>query len=347
MSAQRDYYEILGVSQSCSERELKRAYRKLALQYHPDRNDSAEAEERFKEVSEAYNVLSDPEKRRAYDMYGHAGLQGGGPAGGGGGFDDIFSHFNDIFGDIFGGRARRGPARGAHLRYDLELDFEEAAFGGSREITFERHEVCDICEGSGARRGTEPDVCGNCQGMGRVSRQQGFFMVQTTCSVCRGSGRIVSDPCTHCEGHGVREVERTVTVQIPAGVEDGVRLRVSGEGETGGPGTVRGDLYVFLHVRPHELFDRDGPDVYAEQPVSFSQAALGDEVTVPTLHGEESVRIPAGTQPGTVIRLKRKGMPRLNGRGHGDHYVTVNLEVPESLEASQQTLVEQLREEGL
>ena len=348
MSGQADYYEILGVERDIDAGALKKAYRKKALKLHPDRNPGdREAEERFKQCSEAYQVLSDPEKRQIYDRFGHEGLNGAGFHGPTG-FEDIFSQFGDIFGDIFGGRSRRrGPRRGADLRYDLELDFEEAAFGVKQEITFHRHEICDTCQGDGSKAGTRPSDCGTCGGAGRVTRQQGFIMVQTTCPVCRGSGRVVTDPCGDCRGEGMTEVERTVSVKIPAGIEPGMRLRVAGEGESAGPQSQRGDLYVFVHVRPHEVFQRDGANVHVETSISYSQAALGDEIRVPTLHGDETITVPAGVQPGTVFRLRRKGMDRLDRRERGDQYVTIHLQVPESLSAEQARALEGLRELGL
>lgn len=341
------YYDVLSVDRDSDAAELKRAYRKLALQLHPDRNPGdEEAEDRFKEASEAYQVLSDPEKRRAYDTYGHEGVSGQG-FGGPSSFHDIFSQFGDIFGDIFGGGGPRGPRRGADLRYAVELDFEQAAFGLDREITFARREDCDTCEGSGARPGTSPIPCGTCQGQGKVTRQQGFFMVQTTCPVCRGAGHVITDRCDDCGGAGVAAVERTVNVHIPAGVDDGMRLRVSGEGEAAGPGTVRGDLYVVVHVADHAHFQRDGSDVHLERVISLTQAALGDSVLVDTLHGDAEITIPPGTQPGTVARLRDKGIPRLDRPGRGDQYVVLRVAVPEELDDGQRRLLEQLRDAGL
>ena len=357
MSDKTDYYEILGVTREADAAEIKKAYRKLALKFHPDRNPGdTEAEERFKQTAEAYQVLSDDDKRRIYDAYGHEGLSGSGFRGPSG-FEDIFSQFGDIFGDIFGGGGgggggggrtrRRGPRRGADLRYDLELSFEEAAFGVRKELSFKRHEQCDTCRGSGARSGSHPAACGTCSGSGRVTRQQGFFMVQTTCPVCRGSGRVITDPCGTCQGDGVTEAERSVSVKIPAGVESGMRLRVSGEGESAGQHTQRGDLYVFLHVHDHEVFVRDGADVHMDRVITYSQAVLGDEILVETIHGEESISLPPGVQPGTVIRLRRKGIRRMDRDALGDQYVTINVGVPETLTADQEALLAQLREAGL
>lgn len=353
--SKRDYYEVLGVAREADAGAVKRAFRQAAIKYHPDKNpDDPAAEDRFKEASEAYQVLSDAEKRRLYDAYGHDGLSAEGFGGGfGGGFEDIFAHFGDVLGDIFGNRRgggggrRRPRRRGADLRYDLELTFEQAAFGVEREITFHRRESCDPCGGSGAKPGTKPSPCGSCQGTGRITRQQGFFMVQTPCPVCGGNGHKIEQRCSECAGGGSVEVERTVKVTVPPGVDDGVRMRLAGEGESGDAGAGRGDLYVFLHVTEHERFQRDGADVHSQIEISFSQATLGDEVEVETLHGTEQVRIPPGTQPSSVIRLRRKGIARLNRGGHGDHFVTLNLVVPERLSKPQKKALKELREAGL
>lgn len=348
MSDKADYYELLGVDRDADAATLKRAYRKLAMKYHPDRNPGdEEAEDLFKQCAEAYQVLNDPKQRRVYDQYGHAGLSGQG-FGATGGFEDIFSQFGDIFGDIFGGGGGRGRSRrGSDLRYDIGISFEEAAFGVKKEISFPRAEICGVCEGDGAAPGSSPSTCGTCEGAGRVTRQQGFFMVQTTCPVCRGAGRLIKDKCEGCSGAGVEEVERTLTVTIPAGVDHGVRLRVTGEGESGGSGTARGDLYVFIVVEEHEIFQRDGADVYLRTEIPFSQAALGGELSVPTLHGDRAVDVPPGTQSGTVIRLRGAGIERLNGRNRGHQYVEVRVVVPEELSGDQEALLKRLREEGL
>ena len=343
-----DYYDVLDVPRDIGEADLKRAYRQMALKFHPDRNPGdAEAEEKFKQASEAYEVLRDPERRRVYDTYGHEGLSGQGfhefTS-----FDDIFSHFGDIFGDIFGGgRGSRRARRGGDLRYDLELSFEEAAFGTAKDIVFKRREVCDRCQGDGAEPGTSPVACGSCGGAGRITRQQGFFMVQTPCPVCQGAGRVVTLRCSECGGDGSHVVERTVTTKVPAGVDSGVRLRVSGEGEGGGPGAARGDLYVFISVREHPTFQRDGADVHTTREITFSQAALGDEVEVETIHGAERVKIPSGTQPGTVVRLRGKGIQRLGRGGRGDHFVELLLMVPARLDRAQKKLVKELAGAGL
>lgn len=350
-----DYYEVLEVPRDADGATIKRAFRKAAIRFHPDKNPGDKAaEEKFKLASEAYEVLSDPDKRKTYDTYGHAGLDRQGFHGFSGGFEDIFGHFSDIFGDLFGGgggggRGRRA-ARGADLRYDLQISFQEAAFGVSREITFPRRERCDTCAGSGAKPGTQPQACGTCRGSGRVARQQGFFVVQTTCPVCRGAGRIISERCEDCGGEGMVEEERTVNVTIPAGVDTGVRLRLSGEGEGASGGGARGDLYVFVQVEPHESFQRDGADLYSDVEIPFSLAALGGEVEAETIHGPAAVRVPAGTQPGSVVRLRGKGLPRLQ-RGHqgsrGDHYVTLKVLVPSKLDRKQKKLLRELSEHGL
>jgi len=350
--SRKDYYELLGVSRDSDAATIKKAYRKAAVKFHPDKNPGdAEAEAMFKQCSEAYQVLSDPEKRHIYDRFGHAGLEGGGGAGFSG-FDDIFSTFNDILGDLFGGgggrrTGGRGRARGADLRYDMRVSFEEAAFGTAQEISFNRREVCNTCTGSGAKPGTSPERCASCAGSGRITRQQGFFMVQTPCPVCRGAGTTITDKCDDCSGDGVVLEERSVSVNIPAGVDSGVRLRLSGEGESAGAYGQRGDLYVFIEVAPHDHYVREGADVHSRQVVTFSQAALGDTVEVETLHGVESVDIPAGTQPGTVVRLRRKGIARLGQGGHGDHFVELVVEVPAKLSSGQRTALEALRDVGM
>jgi molecular chaperone DnaJ len=345
-----DYYELLGVARDADAADIKRAYRQAAVKNHPDRNPGdTGAEERFKQCAEAYQVLSDPEKRSIYDRFGHDGLQGRGVGFGGGGFEDIFGAFGDILGDLFGGGGRgggRGHARGNDLRYDLQISFAEAVFGCKREISFQRHEPCDRCEGSGAEPGTQPEPCASCRGQGRITRQQGFFMVQTACPVCRGAGRVVTNKCQDCSGEGVSRVERRMTVTIPPGVDNGVRLRLTGEGEAAGRGA-RGDLYVFIEVAPDERFQREGADVLSAVDLAYSQVALGAEIEVETVHGPETVKVPAGTQPGTVVRLRRKGIRRLNGGGQGDHYVTLSVTVPDKLSRAQKKAVQALREQGL
>lgn len=346
MTPKRDYYEILGVPRNASEQEVKSAYRKLALKHHPDRNPGdARAEELFKEAAEAYGVLGDPEKRQRFDAYGHAGLGGAG-----GGFDPtIFADFSDILGDFFGfgdvfGR-RRGPRRGADLRYNLEISFEEAAFGAETQIRIPRAEPCEKCEGSGAAPGTKPTTCTTCRGAGQVTFQQGFFSVARTCSHCRGTGRIVSEECKTCHGEGQVQNERTLQIKVPPGVDNGSQLRISGEGEAGPVGGPPGDLYVVLRVKDHSLFKRDGAHLFCEIPVSVPQAALGASVEIPTLEGEKTkLSVPEGTQSGSVLRLRGQGVPHLGGRGRGDLHVLVRVVVPTRLSSEQRKLMEKLAE---
>jgi len=351
--SKRDYYEILGVNRNAGESDLKSAYRKLAVRYHPDKNPGdAEAEEKFKEAAEAYSVLSNPEQRARYDRYGHAGVSSSAGADWGAqGFGGIEDILGDLFGfDVFGGRggssgARRSAAqRGSDLRYDLEITLEEAAEGMTAQLRIPRLETCETCSGSGAKPGTQPESCGTCNGAGQVRYQQGFFSVARTCGNCRGTGRIIRTPCQTCRGAGRIERERSMEVKIPAGVETGSRLRIAGEGEGGANGGGAGDLYVVIHVKEHERFERQGANLYASVPVTFAQAALGAEVAVETLKDTEQLKIPAGTQTGTVFRLKGRGMPVLGGRGHGDLFVSVTLRTPTTLTREQRRLLEQLSE---
>jgi molecular chaperone DnaJ len=353
----RDYYEILGVTRGCDEAALKSSFRKLAMEHHPDRNGGCEeAEGRFKEINEAYSVLSDPKKRAAYDQFGHAGVngQGGGQGAGFGDVNDIFSEvFGDVFGDMFGGRRQRGgPARGQDLRYDLEIALEQAYAGAEVEIVVPASIVCETCDGSGAKPGTSPTVCGSCGGAGRVRASQGFFSIERACPRCGGAGRLVLDPCTDCRGHGQVRKERTLQVRIPAGVDDGARIRLAGEGDAGARGGPRGDLYIFLSVTPHELFERDGLDLLCTVPVPMTVAVLGGEIDAPCLMGGENcdgnckieVKVPEGAQTGRTVRLKGKGMPSLRSRERGDLVVELFVETPAKLNAKQKQLMREFAE---
>ena len=348
--AKRDYYEVLSVQRTASEQEIKSAYRKLAMQYHPDRNPgNPETEEKFKECTEAYSVLIDSEKRARYDQFGHAGVSNG--AGGFSGFDPAnFGDFSDIFGDIvsdfFGvNTGRRGGSRvqrGGDARADLNLTFEEAAFGKKTEIKVRRYETCEQCKGSGSAPGKGPTTCSTCGGHGQVRYQQGFFSIARTCPTCQGSGRVVSDPCTKCKGETRVMRERTVPVSVPAGVEDGTRIRYQEQGDFGASGGTAGDLYIVLHVKPHAFFEREGKDLFCSVPISFSQAALGAEITIPTLEGEHKLKIAEGTQSGTVFRVKGKGVPSIKGGGKGDLHVQVRVQTPAKLTKKQRELLEEL-----
>ncbi len=351
--AKRDYYEVLGVDRTATDQQIKSAYRKLALKHHPDRNPGDKhAEEAFKEAAEAYAVLADREKRSLYDRFGHAGV--GTAAGGAGGFDPtIFADFSDIFaglgdvfgfGDIFGGGRRRrgGPQRGADLRYDLEITFDEAAKGTDTAIQIPREEACDTCQGTGAAPGTTTESCQQCRGSGQLRYQQGFLTVARPCPNCRGTGRVIPKPCTSCRGAGRVGRERKITVKIPAGIATGQRLRLYGEGEHGSAGGPPGDLYVVVHVQEHPFFQRDGDDLYCEMPMPFPTLALGGDVTVPTLDGREKLHVPAGTQPGARFKLRGKGMPNVSGRGHGDLHVIARVGVPRKLTKEQKRAIEEL-----
>jgi molecular chaperone DnaJ len=344
--AKRDYYDVLGVARSATDEELKRSYRKLALQYHPDRNpDDPQAEEKFKEASEAYAVLSDPEKRRAYDRYGFEGVGAGGPGGfAGADFGDFGELFNDLFGDLFGARmgGRRGGRgqRGADLRYTHEIELRDVLTGVETSLSIPRMMRCEPCGGSGARPGTAPETCSRCRGSGQTIFQQGLFRISRPCDACRGEGRVVRDPCKSCRGTGRVEGERSIKVRIPPGVEDGMRLRVAGEGEAGIAGGPPGDLYVVIRVAPHPLFVREGSDLVCEVPIPFVQAALGAEIEVPTLEGKVVLRIAEGTQSGKVLRLRGKGLPSVGGSARGDQLVRLFVEVPTQLTKSQRELLE-------
>ena len=303
---EKDYYEILGVGRTASQEEIKKAYRKMALKYHPDRNpDNKEAEDKFKEASEAYEVLSDPEKRQIYDQFGHEGLKGTGFTGFRG-FEDVFASFGDIFGEFFGfgGRTNTGPSQGDDLRYDLEISFEEAAFGKEVDLEIPRTFPCDACGGTGAKPGTHPITCPACGGRGQITRSQGFFSIRTPCPTCRGTGQIIPEPCPACQGTGRIRKKRKVSLKIPPGVDTGSRLRLRGEGEAGERGGPPGDLFVIIHVKKHAFFEREGDDIYCTVPISFTTAALGGKIEVPTLDGKEVIHVKRGTQSGEVFRLK-------------------------------------------
>ena len=342
MNGKRDYYELLGIVRSAGEDEVKKAYRKLALQYHPDRNPGdKQAEERFKEVSEAYQVLSDPQKRAQYDKFGHAAFGDNGP-----GFD-FNSGFEDIFGDIFGeffggaGARRRSESRGEDLRYNLTLSFEEAVSGVEKKIKIPRHGPCDTCRGTGTKTGTSPQTCPSCRGRGQVSFQQGFFSVSRSCSQCHGQGTFISDPCTSCGGAGRVRKMHTLSVKIPAGVDNGSRLKLRGEGETAPARGIPGDLYVVIQVEPHPIFTRENLDILCDVPISFVQAALGAEIDVPTLDGKIKMKIPSGTQSGKVFRIKGKGVKDVHGYEQGDQHVLVLVETPTHLTARQKELLKE------
>jgi molecular chaperone DnaJ len=338
-----DYYELLGVHRNASETEIKRAFRRLAVQHHPDKNPGDKAaEEKFKEIGHAYEVLSDPEKRAYYDQYGVApGAQGAGYGGFGAGMGmgDIFG---DIFGEFFGGgRGRSRAAAGEDVRYNLSISFEDAAFGTSTKIRIPRRERCPACDGSGAKSRDSIATCPQCRGTGQIRMQQGFFSITRTCSRCGGEGRVITDPCDTCRGQKRVERERTLSVKIPAGVETGNTIRLSGEGELGEYGGPPGDLYIYLTVEPHSLFKRDGQDVVLDVPLSFAQAALGTEIEIPTLKGKEKLKVPAGTQPGQLFRLRGKGFPYLQRSGAGDQVCRVTVEVPTKLSAKQKDLLKE------
>ena len=345
--AKVDYYEILCVERTVSDDELKKAYRRLAVQYHPDRNPGNQAaEEKFKELSEAYAVLSDKQKRATYDRFGHAGLGGGGFGGfeggfGGGGFSDIF---DNIFGDIFGGGAAR--AGGVDLRYHMEIDFREAAFGVEKEITFGKESKCGTCSGNGAKPGTQPLACGTCQGSGQIRMSQGFFTIARTCPKCQGRGTLIHDLCETCHGSGRQKTPHKLSVTIPAGIDDGQRLRLRGEGEVGEGGGQPGDLYVEVSIKEHPLFKRQNEHIILEMPITFVQASLGASVQVPTLDGSMSVKIPAGTQHDELIRLRGKGIKRLNGSGFGDEVIRILVETPTRLSGKQKELLKQFERAG-
>jgi len=346
----RDFYEVLGVSREANGSEIKRAYRKLAMEYHPDRNpDDPNAEEKFKEASNAYKVLSDAEQRSRYDRYGAEGLRGGHQ--GFSGVDDIFSAFGDLFGDFFGGTGgRRRQRRGEDIHLQLQISFAEAVHGVTREIEVSRNETCEGCNGTRAKKGTQPETCKTCRGQGQVMHSQGFFMIQTACPDCRGSGSIVKDPCPDCSGAGVLEKATKISVSIPAGIDDGRTLRLAGKGETPRGGGVPGHLYVTTSVEPDQRFYREGENVLTEIPISYLMAIIGGEVEVPTLEEDctaaTTITVKSGTQPGDVVRRRGKGIARLDGRGNGDHVVQFKVLIPKKLNKKESELIEALAEEG-
>ena len=360
MSTKRDYYDVLGVSKSADATELKKAYRKLAMKYHPDKNPGdKEAEEKFKEINEAYEVLSDETKRRNYDQFGHEGVNGQGFGGAGGfggqgfgGFDDIFG---DIFGDMFGGGfgggrpRRRGPERGADMKQRINISFEEAAFGKKVQVKINRSEECEECHGSGAKPGTSKKTCPTCNGSGQVQSVQrtpfGNIASTRTCTECNGEGEVIDSPCTKCHGKGSIRKTKTIEVDVPAGIDDGQMIKLSGQGELGTRGGPRGDLYIEVNVDSHSIFTREGYDVYLEMPITFAQATLGDKIQVPTLDGKVEYEIPEGTQTGTVFRLKGKGIPKLRSNVRGDQYVKVTVEIPKKLNDKQKELVKEFARE--
>jgi len=343
--AKRDYYEVLGLSRDASEDEIKKAYRKLAMKWHPDRNpDNHKAEEHFKEAKEAYEILSDGQKRAAYDQYGHAGVDASAAAGGGAGFGNFADAFGDIFGDIFGGggRSRSTVYRGADLRYNLEITLEEAARGTETRIRIPALDECGTCKGTGAKPGTQPATCATCSGHGQVRMQQGFFSIQQTCPRCHGTGKTIPNPCPTCSGAGRVKQHKTLSVKIPAGVDQGDRIRLSGEGEAGVNGGPPGDLYVVIHIKQHAVFQRDHNDLHCEMPISFTTAALGGEIEIPTLDGYAKIKIPAETQTGKVFRLRGKGIKGVRSSTQGDLLCHVVVETPVNLTARQKELLQEL-----
>ncbi len=343
----RDYYEVLGVEKNASDSEVKKAYRKQAVKYHPDRNEgSKEAEEKFKDLAEAYSVLSDTKKRQMYDQFGKEGLRGAGFSPGFSSVDDIFSSFGSLFDDLFGfgfggnrTRSRTGPRRGSDLRYDLEVSFHEAVLGTDRELTLTHPVPCEACQGSGAAPGTSRKTCTRCGGSGQLMQSQGFFTIATTCPLCQGAGQVIENPCTDCQGSGEVSQDRNVSVTIPAGVDDGTRMRLTGEGTAGDRGGPAGDLYVFLHVLPDENFVRDGNDLHTEVVIHFVQAVLGASIEIPLIEGSKIIDVRAGSQPGDLIKLKGEGVPRLRGHGQGNLVVHLKVEIPKKINSEQKDLL--------
>ncbi|MBM7554715.1 molecular chaperone DnaJ [Thalassobacillus pellis] len=349
--SKRDYYDVLGVGKDASKEEIKKKYRKLARQYHPDVSDEADAADKFKEVKEAYEVLSDQQKRAQYDQFGHAGAQGQGFGGFGGGAED-FGGFGDIFDMFFGGGGRRrdpnAPRKGADLQYTMNLSFEDAIFGKDTDIQIPKEEECETCDGSGAKPGTSPETCPHCQGSGQLNQEQntpfGRVVNRRVCHHCQGSGQIVKDKCNSCGGSGRVTKRKKIHVNIPAGIDDGMQIRIAGQGEAGVNGGPAGDLFVVVRVQPHEFYDREGDHIFCEMPVTFAQAALGDELEVPTVHGKVKLKVPAGTQTGKTFRLKGKGAPNVRGHAHGDQHVKIRVVTPQKLTDRQKELIREFSE---
>lgn len=346
----RDYYQILGVQKNASDAELKKAYRQKAMQYHPDKNPgNKESEEKFKETAEAYEVLKDPEKRNIYDRFGHEGLKGAGV--GFGGFEDVFSAFGDIFEGFFGmggqqGRSHRSGRQGADLRYDVEISFIDAAFGKEMDVDIEKKAECSTCNATGAKPGTTPETCSQCRGTGQITRAQGFFSMTSTCPYCHGLGKMITSPCRDCRGTGTVLKSKKINLKIPPGVDNGTRLRLQAEGEPGTLGGPAGDLYVFLTVKAHDFFERDGENIYCKVPISFSQAALGADIEVPTLDSKHKLRIPPGTQNGATFKLQGAGIQHIRGYGRGDQVIVAYLKTPTKLTKRQEELFKELAEIG-
>ena len=354
--AKRDYYDVLGIKRGAGDSDIKSAFRRLAKEHHPDRNPGdASAEQKFKEINEAYEVLKDEQKRAAYDQFGHAAFEGGGPRGPGGFGPDFSSSMSDIFDDLFGefmggrrgGRQRSARERGADLRYNMEITLAEAFVGKQAQIRVPTSVTCETCSGSGARAGSRPTTCQTCGGAGKVRASQGFFTIERTCPACQGRGETIDDPCPACHGHGRVTKERTLAVSIPPGVEDGTRIRLAGEGEAGQRGGPTGDLYIFLSIKPHEFFQRDGADIFCRVPIAMTTAALGGNVDVPTVEGNRvRMPVPSGTENGKQFRLKGKGMPVLRSKVHGDMYIQVEVETPKNLSRKQRELLEEFERES-
>ncbi|QTM99876.1 molecular chaperone DnaJ [Sediminibacillus dalangtanensis] len=349
--SKRDYYEILGVSKDASKDEIKKAYRKLARKYHPDVNKEADAADKFKEAKEAYEVLGDEQKRTQYDQFGHAGPQSQGFGGGFGSAED-FGGFGDIFDMFFGGGGRRrdpnAPRQGADLQYTMTLDFEEAIFGKDTDIQIPREETCETCHGSGAKPGTEPKTCSHCNGSGQLNMEQntpfGRVVNKRVCHYCQGTGKIIPDKCNTCGGTGKVKKRKKIHINIPAGIDEGQQIRVSGQGEAGVNGGPPGDLYVVVQIKPHEFYEREGDHIFCEMPITFAQAALGDEIEVPTVHGKVKLKVPAGTQTGKTFRLKGKGVPNVRGYGHGDQHVNIRVVTPTNLTERQQEILREFND---